>query len=58
MCMCMGRSFVFSLTNPTGQADVSCLKPGSVMVSGLLEYLWANWDDHMDVRLTLLLCIY
>ncbi|XP_062515689.1 tRNA (32-2'-O)-methyltransferase regulator THADA-like isoform X2 [Corticium candelabrum] len=42
------KSFVFSLTNPTGQADVSCLKPGSVMVSGLLEYLWANWDDHMD----------
>ena len=43
------RSYVSGLNDHREQADVIALQPGSVVVSVLLEYLWANWDDHMDV---------
>lgn len=54
---CIDRSYVSGLNDQEGQGDGTALHPGSVVVSGLLEYLWANWDDHMDVCVNLWFCL-
>jgi hypothetical protein len=43
------RSFVSGLNDYRLEPAVISLQPESAVVSGLLQYLWSNWDDHMDV---------